>query len=64
MKRVFITGASAGIGLATAKLLAAHGHEVWGTSRDVARIPQLPNIHPVRLDLGDMTSLGEGFSTD
>jgi short-subunit dehydrogenase len=62
MKRVFITGASAGIGLATAKLLAAHGHEVWGTSRDVARIPQSPNIHPVRLDLSDMASLGEDFS--
>jgi NAD(P)-dependent dehydrogenase (short-subunit alcohol dehydrogenase family) len=61
MKRIFITGASAGIGLATAKLLAGRGDEVWGTSRDVARIPQLPRLHAVRLDLGDMVSLGESF---
>src|ERR1043166_299680 len=62
MKRVFITGASAGIGLATAKLLAGRGDEVWGTSRDCARIPQLPRLHPVRLDLGGAASLGESFN--
>jgi NAD(P)-dependent dehydrogenase (short-subunit alcohol dehydrogenase family) len=61
MKRVFITGASAGIGLATAKLLAGRGDEVWGTSRDAARIPQIPRLHPVRLDLSDNVSLGESF---
>jgi short-subunit dehydrogenase len=61
MKRIFITGASAGIGLATAKLLAERGDEVWGTSRDPARIPQLPRIHPVGMDLGDNVSLGESF---
>jgi len=63
MKRIFITGASAGIGLATAKLLAERGDEVWGTSRDVARIPQLPRLHAVRLDLADTVSLGESFNT-
>jgi NAD(P)-dependent dehydrogenase (short-subunit alcohol dehydrogenase family) len=62
MKRVFITGASSGIGLATAKLLAARGDEVWGTSRDVARIPQLPHLHAVPLDLGDTLSLGDSFN--
>src|SRR3954466_1100385 len=61
MKRVFITGASSGIGLATAKLLAERGDEVWGTSRDPARIPNLPRLHPVRLDLSDNVSLGESF---
>jgi NAD(P)-dependent dehydrogenase (short-subunit alcohol dehydrogenase family) len=61
MKRIFITGASSGIGLATAKLLSERGDEVWGTSRDVARIPQLPRLHAVRLDLGDNVSLGESF---
>lgn len=62
MKRVFLTGASAGIGLATAKLLAERGDEVWGTSRDVARIPRWPRLHAVRLDLADSVSLGESFS--
>src|SRR6202023_2545545 len=61
MKRIFLTGASSGIGLATAKLLTERGHEVWGTSRDLARIPQLPRLHAVRLDLADNVSLGESF---
>src|ERR1700704_7071881 len=61
MKHIFITGASSGIGLAPAKLLAERGHEVWGTSRDPARLPRLPRLHPVRLDLGDNVSLGESF---
>jgi NAD(P)-dependent dehydrogenase (short-subunit alcohol dehydrogenase family) len=61
MKRIFITGASAGIGLATAKLLTERGDEVWGTSRDPSRIPQQPRLHPVRLDLGDPASAGESF---
>jgi short-subunit dehydrogenase len=61
MKRVFLTGASSGIGLATAKLLAERGDEVWGTSRDPARLPQLPHFHPIRLDLSDNVSLGDSF---
>src|SRR4051812_26011499 len=61
MKRIFITGASAGIGLATAKLLAERGDEVWGTSRDIGRLPSLPHFHPVRLELSDNVSLGESF---
>jgi short-subunit dehydrogenase len=61
MKRIFLTGASAGIGLATAKLLTQRGDEVWGTSRDPARLPQLPRLHPIRLDLSDNVSLGESF---
>jgi NAD(P)-dependent dehydrogenase (short-subunit alcohol dehydrogenase family) len=61
MKRIFLTGASSGIGLATAKLLAERGDEVWGTSRNMARIPQSPRLHPVRLDLADNVSLGESF---
>ena len=61
MKRIFITGASSGIGLATAKLLAERGDEVWGTSRDISRVPQWPRLHAVCLDLGDNVSLGESF---
>src|SRR2546425_2718921 len=62
MKRVFLTGASSGIGLATAKLLVERGDEVWGTSRDVVRLPQMPHLHPVRLDQRDAMSLGENFA--
>ncbi|HMJ06574.1 MAG TPA: SDR family NAD(P)-dependent oxidoreductase [Chthoniobacterales bacterium] len=51
MKKIFLTGASSGIGLATAKLLTARGHEVWGTSRDSSRLPSLSHFHPIQLDL-------------
>lgn len=46
-----ITGASAGIGLAMAKRLAASGHQVWGTSRTLDRLPKLERFHPVVMDL-------------
>ena len=62
MKKVFLTGASSGIGLAIAKLLIAQGHEVWGTSRNLERIPKLPRLHPVRLDLSDPHSIEEAFN--
>src|SRR5437899_12316222 len=63
VKRVFITGASSGIGLAIAKLLVAEGHEVWSTSRNLERIPKMPGCHPVRLDLNDRLSVGEAFNS-
>ena len=61
VKRVFITGASSGIGLAIAKSLVMQGHEVWGTSRNLDRIPKMPQWHPVRLDLSDPPSVKEAF---
>ncbi len=62
MKRVFLTGASSGIGLAIAKLLVAQGHEVWGTSRNLERIPKMPRWHAVRLDLADRLSIEDAFN--
>src|SRR5438094_6067610 len=62
MKKVFITGASSGIGLAIAKLLVAQGDEVWGTSRNLERIPKMPRCHPVRLDLADRISIESAFN--
>ena len=40
MKKIFLTGASSGIGLAVAKILTANGHEVWGTARKIDRLPE------------------------
>jgi NAD(P)-dependent dehydrogenase (short-subunit alcohol dehydrogenase family) len=62
VKKVFITGASSGIGLAVAKLLVVKGHEVWGTSRNLERIPKMPRLHPVRLDLADPLSVDAAFN--
>ena len=62
VKKVFITGASSGIGHATAKLLVAEGHEVWGTSRNLERIPKMPRWHAVRLHLTDPRSIEEAFN--
>jgi NAD(P)-dependent dehydrogenase (short-subunit alcohol dehydrogenase family) len=63
MKKIFLTGASSGIGRAIAQRLCAAGHEVWGTSRDPARIPSLGHLHPVRLDLAELAGIGAVFET-
>jgi short-subunit dehydrogenase len=63
VKKVFLTGASSGIGLAIAKLLVAEGHAVWGTSRNLDRIPKLPRWRAVRLDLTDQLSVEEAFNS-
>jgi short-subunit dehydrogenase len=62
VKKVFLTGASSGIGLAISKLLVARGHDVWGTSRNLERLPKMPQCHPVCLDLGDPHSVEEAFN--
>jgi len=62
VKKIFVTGASSGIGLAIARLLVAQGHEVWGTSRNLERIPEMPRWHGVRLDLNDPVSIEDAFN--
>jgi len=62
MKKIFLTGASSGIGHAIAEMLVAHGHEVWGTSRNLERIPKMPRLYPVHLDLSDPRSVEKAFN--
>ncbi len=54
MKRVFLTGASSGIGLASAKLLVAQGPKSGHTAQ-FGTIPQAAAIAWVVLDLSDPT---------
>ena len=57
-KRVVVTGASSGIGEATARLFAAHGWEVVGVARRAERLAALADdlgasFRPVVADLTD-----------
>ena len=63
MKKVFLTGASSGIGLAIANSLIARGDEVWGTSRSLVHLEHVHGLHSVRLDLSDARSIKEAFES-
>jgi short-subunit dehydrogenase len=63
-RTAFVTGASTGLGRAFAEMLLAEGVQVWGTSRDVARLSPLsaqPAFKGVALDLRDGTRAAEIF---
>jgi short-subunit dehydrogenase len=62
MKHVFLTGASSGIGLATANALLARGDEVWGTSRKPSTLPRHDRFHAVELDLAKNDQLEAVFA--
>lgn len=59
MKTVLITGASSGIGKATAIFLAQNGYKVYATARRIERMDELKNfgIKPVFLDVTKEESL-------
>jgi NAD(P)-dependent dehydrogenase (short-subunit alcohol dehydrogenase family) len=60
---VLITGASSGIGAATAKLLLSRGFEVFGTSRNPDRVSaRPPRIHWISMDVCDEASVQAGIA--
>ena len=62
-KTVLITGASSGIGKATAIKFAQKGYVVIGTGRNVSNLRALSNlgIQTIELDVSDETSIQRGF---
>jgi len=48
---VVITGASSGVGHATARLLSRRGYKVFGTSRDPGRAEPIPAVEMLALDV-------------
>jgi NAD(P)-dependent dehydrogenase (short-subunit alcohol dehydrogenase family) len=60
MKTIFITGASAGLGKATAKLFAAQGWNVIATMRHPeheTELTQLPNVQLLPLDVTNLAQI-------
>jgi NAD(P)-dependent dehydrogenase (short-subunit alcohol dehydrogenase family) len=68
-KRAIVTGAASGIGIETAKILAAHGAEVTlavrnveagaRTARDITAATGNSAIHVARLDVADLESVAQ-----
>lgn len=65
-KRALVTGVSAGLGVETARALAAHGAEVVGTARDLGKAKRAlaeagaDNVSLVDVDLADLASVRAG----
>ena len=59
---VFITGASSGIGLATARLFASHGYNVVGACRHPDTAPSISGVRLIAMDQTDPVSVEKGFA--
>jgi NAD(P)-dependent dehydrogenase (short-subunit alcohol dehydrogenase family) len=64
-KVVLITGASSGIGMATARLLQQKGHMVYATARQVAKMESLrqAGIHTLAMDVTNEESMVAAVET-
>ncbi len=60
-QRVWIIGASTGIGFEIAKQLAAAGVEVAASARNVDHLAGLAHIHPFKLDVTDAAAVAKTF---
>ena len=58
-KIALVTGASSGIGRATAQLLAKNGYYVFAAARRMHRLEQIRSerIEPVRMDVADAEAI-------
>ena len=60
-QRILVTGVSAGLGVETARSLAAHGAQVVGAARDLdkarAAAAGIPNLELIQLDLADLANI-------
>jgi NAD(P)-dependent dehydrogenase (short-subunit alcohol dehydrogenase family) len=61
-QRVWIIGASTGIGLEIAKQLGAAGIQVAASARNVDHLSLSVNIHPYRLDVTDAAAVANTFA--
>jgi short-subunit dehydrogenase len=62
MSRLLITGASQGVGRATAKELIARGHEVVATARDASTLEDLGAAAALALDVLDQASVDDAIA--
>jgi NAD(P)-dependent dehydrogenase (short-subunit alcohol dehydrogenase family) len=62
MARILITGASRGIGRGSAVALAARGHEIIATARDVASLADVPAALRLSLDVTDQASVDSALA--
>ncbi|QQL49376.1 SDR family oxidoreductase [Mucilaginibacter ginkgonis] len=60
-KVILVTGASSGLGLATANALAEKGHTVYGTSRNIEKIKAV-SFKPIALDVTDDASVNDAIT--
>jgi NADP-dependent 3-hydroxy acid dehydrogenase YdfG len=60
---VLITGASSGVGQATARLLSQKGFKVFGTSRNPGAAETIPSVEMLPLDVHAADSVRSSLST-